>query len=73
MVKDCIFEIAKNVKIIFAFVQREERALFTIFKSYNLKSTKFKLEYQSVDSTKWGNYGLYSNYEFSKIKFYKKK
>lgn len=63
----------KTTKIIFAFVQREERALFAIFKSYNLKSTKFKLEYQTVDPTKWSNYGLYSNYEFSKIKFYKKK
>jgi hypothetical protein len=63
----------KSTRIIFAFVQREDRGLFGVFKSYNLKATKFKLEYQTVDPTKWSNYGLYSNYEFSKIKFYKKK
>jgi hypothetical protein len=63
----------KTTKVLFAFVSREEKSLFHAFKTYNLKATKFKLEYQSVDPTKWSNYGLYSNYEFNKIKFFKNK
>jgi hypothetical protein len=63
----------KSTKIIFAFVQRDEKSLLYSFKSYNLQPTKFKLEYQSVDPTKWDNYCLYSNCEFNKIKFLKKK
>lgn len=63
----------KSTKIIFAFVQREERALSNVFKAYNLQLTKFKLEYRYVDPTKWSNYALYSNYEFNKIKFLNKK
>jgi len=63
----------KSAKILFAFVQREERALLNIFKSYHLQRTKFKLEYRHVDPTKWDNYALYSNCEFSKIKFLKNK
>lgn len=62
----------KKTKLIFAFVQREERALLNIFKSYNLQLTKFKLEYRHVDPTKWTNYALYSNFEFNKIKFFNK-
>lgn len=63
----------KSAKILFAFVQREERALLNIFKAYHLQRTKFKLEYRHVDPTKWDNYALYSNCEFSKIKFLKNK
>jgi hypothetical protein len=63
----------KSSKIIFAFVHREERALLNIFKAYHLQLTKFKLEYRHVDPTKWDNYALYSNCEFSKIKFVKNK
>lgn len=63
----------KNTKIIFAFIQREDKSLLFVFKPYNLQLTKFKLEYQSVDPTKWSNYALYSNYEFNKIKFVNKK
>lgn len=62
----------KQTKIIFAFVIREEKSLLNIFKEYKLQYTKFKLEYRYVDATKWDNYGLYSNCEFSKIKFLKK-
>jgi hypothetical protein len=70
---ECITKGDKTTKILFAFVQREEKPLLFAFKSYNLKPTKFKLEYESVDPTKWENYCLYSNYEFNKIKFYKNK
>lgn len=63
----------KSAKILFAFVQREERALLNIFKAYHLQRTKFKLEYRHVDPTKWDNYALYSNCEFSRIKFLKNK
>jgi hypothetical protein len=68
---ECITKGDKSTKILFAFVQREEKSLLFAFKSYGLKATKFKLEYVSVDPTKWDNYALYSNYEFNKIKFYK--
>lgn len=61
----------KSIKLLFAFVIREERALLNVFKDYNLKLTKFKLEYKYVDATKWSNYGLYSNFETGKIKFCK--
>lgn len=43
-----------------------------IFKDYGLKLTKFQLEYQKVDKSKWNNYGIYSNFESGKIKFVKK-
>jgi len=62
----------KSTKIIMAYVHREERALLSIFKSYGLKLTKFKLEYRNVDSSKWNNYALYANFECNKIKFYQK-
>ena len=58
--------------IAIAFVIREEKSLLSIFKEYNLKLTKLKLEYADVDATKWDNYGLYSNFEMGKIKFIKK-
>ena len=61
----------KKTKILFAFVQREERALLSIFKAYNLQLTKFKLEYKYVEENRWSNYVLYSNCEFNKIKFSK--
>ena len=73
---DCIEKLTggdKTTKILFAFVQREERSLLNIFKSYNLKLTKFSMEYRFVDVSKWCNYRLYSNYEFNKIKFVEKK
>lgn len=59
----------KKTKILFVYVQREDRALLNIFKSYNLQLTRFKMEYRYVDASKWSNYSLYSNCEFSKIKF----
>jgi hypothetical protein len=62
----------KSTKIIFAFIKREEKALLSIFKSYNLKISKFKLEYKSVDPTKWNNYGIYINFESNKFKYFDK-
>ena len=73
---NCIEKITKgnkNVKIVIAYVIREEKNLLSIFKSYNLQLTKFKLEYANVDSAKWSNYGIYSNFESGKIKFLNKK
>ncbi len=63
----------KSTKLIFAFVKREQKFLLYNFESYNLQLTKFKLEYRSVDPTKWDNYGIYTNYEFKKMKFLDKK
>lgn len=63
----------KSTKLIFAFVKREQKFLLYNFESYNLQLTKYKLEYRSVDATKWDNYGIYANYEFKKMKFVDKK
>jgi len=70
---DFLTEGDKMTKIIFAFVKREQKFLLYTFESYNLQLTKFKLEYRSVDATKWDNYGIYTNYEFKKMKFLEKK
>ena len=73
----CIDKIAKKnkkIKLVFAFVIREDKALLSIFKDYNLQLTKFPLEYKGVDKTKWGNYGIYTNFEKGKFKYsFKKK
>ncbi len=72
---NCIEKITKGnkkTKIIMAYVIREERNLLSIFSSYHLKLTKFQLEYTNVDSGKWSNYGIYSNFESGKIKYIKK-
>lgn len=61
------------VKIIFAFVKREDKGLLTVFKDFGLQLTKFRLEYRTVDASKWDNYGIYSNFESRKIKFFDKK
>ena len=64
----------KNTKLVFAFVIREDKALLSIFKDYHLQLTKFPLEYRGVDKTKWGNYGIYTNFEQGKFKYsFKKK
>ena len=64
----------KKTKLVFAFIIREDKALLSIFKSYNIQLTKFPLEYRGVDKTKWGNYGMYTNFEQGKFKYaYKKK
>jgi hypothetical protein len=72
---NCVESLTKGnklTKIVFAFIKREEKALLNIFKSYGLRLTKFNLEYRSVDPTKWCNYGIYTNFEVSKFKFYGK-
>ena len=43
-----------------------------MFKEYGLKLTKFKLEYDKVDPSKWNNYGIYANFETGRIKFVSK-
>ena len=74
---NCIEKITnknKKTKLIFAFVIREDKSLLSIFKDYNLQLTKFPLEYRGVDKTKWGNYGIYTNFEQGKFKYsFKKK
>lgn len=62
----------KKTKIVFAYVIREEKSLLNIFKEYQLKLTKFPLEYRAVDRSKWSNYGIYTNFENGKFKFSKK-
>lgn len=63
----------KSTKLLIAYVHREERGLLSIFKSYGLKLSKFKLEYRNVEPSKWSNYALYANFELNKIKFFEKK
>jgi len=70
---DFLTEKDRSTKLIFAFVKREQKFLLYNFNSYNIQLTKYKLEYRSVDPTKWDNYGIYTNYEFKKMKFLDKK
>ena len=74
---NCIEKITKKnkkTKLVFAFIIREDKNLLNIFKEYNLRLTKFQLEYRGVDKTKWRNYGIYTNFEQGKFKFsYKNK
>ena len=72
---NCIEKITKKnrkTKLVFAFIIREDKTLLSIFKEYNLQLTKFPLEYRGVDKTKWGNYGIYTNFEQGKFKFINK-
>ena len=69
---NCIDKITKKnkkTKLVFAFIIREDKNLLNIFKEYKLKLTKFPLEYRGVDKTKWGNYGIYTNFEQGKFKY----
>lgn len=61
----------KKTKIVFCYVIREEKSLLNIFKEYQLKLTKFPLEYKAVDKSKWSNYGIYTNFENGRFKFSK--
>ena len=74
---NCIEKITKKnkkTKLVFAFVIREDKTLLSIFKDYNLNLTKFPLEYRGVNKSKWGNYGIYTNFEQGKFKYsFKKK
>ena len=74
---NCIEKITnknRKTKLVFAFIIREDKNLLNIFKEYNLKLTKFPLEYRGVDKTRWCNYGIYTNFEQGKFKFaYKNK
>ena len=74
---NCIEKITKKnkkTKLVFAFIIREDKNMLNIFKEYNLRLTKFQLEYRGVDKTKWRNYGIYTNFEQGKFKYaYKNK
>lgn len=56
-------------KIFITYSIRESAGLIFAFKDYNIRKSKLRVEYQYVPSNKWGNYGLYTNFEISKIKF----
>ena len=50
---NCIEKITKKnrkIKLVFAFIIREDKNLLNIFKEYKLRLTKFKLEYRSYKS-----------------------
>ena len=63
----------KKTKIAIGYIIREEKTLLTCFKEYNLQMTKFKMEYRTVDQTKWNNYAMYTNFEDGKLKYVFKK
>ena len=63
----------KKTKIAIGYIIREEKTLLTCFKEYNLQMTKFKMEYRTVDQTKWNNYAMYTNFEDGKLKYTFKK
>jgi hypothetical protein len=55
-------------KILIGFLAREEPLLLKTFGPFNLKKTKFPLEYANVKPNKWRNYALYSNVDLPGIK-----
>ena len=57
-----------KIKLLICFVEREERKLLNNFQKFNIKKTKFKLEYANVSKSKWKNYSLYSNFDLPGIK-----
>jgi hypothetical protein len=50
-----------GTKLLIGFLVREEAALLTTFAPFNLKRTRFPLEYANVKPNKWRNYALKSN------------
>lgn len=60
-----------STRIIIGFLKREEKRLRTAFADYNIRPTKFKLQYASIKPNKWDNFMLYSNIELPGIKFIK--
>ncbi len=57
-----------KTKIIIGFLKREEKELMKYFDVFNIKPTKFLLEYATVKPNKWKNYCLYSNIDLPGIK-----
>lgn len=57
-----------STKLMLGFLKREEPLLLHTFKQFNLKRTKFVLEYAHVKPNKWRNYALYSNVDLPGIK-----
>ena len=57
-----------KTKILITFLKREEMNLIRVFEKFDLRPTKFNVEYARVDAGKWKNYGLYSNFDFPGIK-----
>lgn len=70
-IRKAVDVITKNnygTKIIIAFLKRADQRLKTAFKEYDLSLTTFELEYASIKSNKWANFGLYSNIDLPGIK-----
>ena len=57
-----------STKILLGFLKREEKRLMSAFDDYNLKPTRFPLEYASIKPSKWGNFCLYSNIDLPLVK-----
>lgn len=67
----CVDEITGRdytTKILIAFILRGEQRLRKAFEKYDLKPTKFPLQYSSIKETKWNNFVLYSNIDLPGIK-----
>ena len=55
-------------KLLIGFLKREEQALLSTFREFDLKPTNFELEYSHVKPNKWRNYCLYSNVDLKGVK-----
>ncbi|MFX0094124.1 MAG: hypothetical protein ACFFBD_20470, partial [Candidatus Hodarchaeota archaeon] len=67
----CIIELTQGnfkTKLVIGYLKRFEREFLQKFAPFNLKPTKFPLEYQTLRPNKWRNCRLYSNYDFKGIK-----
>ncbi len=57
-----------KIKIIIAYLVRQEHALLKTFAKYGISETSTKLEYSGIKNNKWGNFALYSNVDLPGIK-----
>ncbi len=57
-----------KTKLLVGFLAREEPALLATFAPFNLRRTRFPLEYANVKPNKWRNYALYSNVDLPGVK-----
>ena len=70
---DIITKSNYSTKILLGFLKRKEKRLMEVFNDYNLRPTKFPLEYASIKPSKWHNFCLYSNIDLPMIRRIKQK
>ena len=63
----------KSIKLMMSFMTKDEKAVKSAFRQFQLDKTNFELEYGTVKPNRWDNYGLYANTDMPMIKRMKKR